>query len=274
MKFLILLVLMFSLPRLEAQTRGLQRITSHGAVQKILRGGGGIILCLGLLSSCTMPAQLNSNQPEALNQSPASEAEEAIAAEQVTPPFVEHAPPEDFQPAQIDNPYTIKVYHRNGFGGIQESDVSDYMETKDDLPTRFYKDMIIHYSRGDDNFIGIAQLNKINKNVVNVIDMEHDEVSDTISTNIIEGVFITTHDDYGDYYVKFPAMHMQKLMGKKRDEFGWSNLLGKTQIVVSSGYHLVRVHARQISAGKFLRIPKDERFWALVPSNYVGKIGR
>lgn len=278
MKFLILLMLVFSFP-LEARARWLQRVASHDAVQQALRGGVVVLvpLCLGLLSSCAAPSHLNSTtQTEAENQPLASQpTEEAITPSlaETNPPPLELAPPEAFQPAQTDDPYTIKVYHPNGFGGIREDDVNDYMQSKDDLPARFYKDMIIHYSNDDDNFIGIAQLIGNNENMLAVIDMEHEKVNATISTKLIEGVFVTVHDDYDNYYVVFSAMHLQKLMGKKVNKVGWLNLIGETKIVVSSGYHLVRVHGVQLAPDKFLRFSRPERFWGLVPSNYVSKLG-
>ena len=279
MKFLTLLVLVFSLPLAEAQAGLLQRVASHSMVQKALRGGMIVLvpLCLGPLSSCVAPSQLNSTAPaeaekQPLASQPTEETTTPSLEESNLPPF-ELAPAEDFQPAQTDDPYTIKVYHPNGFGGIREDDINDYMRAKDGLPARFYKDMIIHYSNGDDNFIGIAQLNGNNENALNVIDMEHEEVNATISTKIIDGIFITVHDDYGGGYVKFSAMHLQKLMGKKVTKFGWSNLIAETRIVFSSGYHLVWVHGMQVSQDKFIRFSNEQKFWGLVPSNYVSKLG-
>ena len=172
MKFLILLMLMFSFPRVEAggiekvavsKTRWLQRFaSSDGVVQKALEGGSMLTLCLSLvLSSCSLPDYYNPNRnPEAaesqsLNSKPV----------EVAPP-IELAPPEAFQPSYSEDQPAygndvsrIDVHYLKGFGGISQSDIDDYMSAKDSLPASFYKDVLIHYRSGDNNLIGVAQLN-------------------------------------------------------------------------------------------------------------------
>ncbi len=275
MKFLILLMLMFSFQRVEAggiekvavsKTRWLQRFaSSNSVVQKALEGGSMLTLCLSLvLSSCSLPDYYNPNRnPEAaesqsLNSKPV----------EVAPP-IELAPPEAFQPAERENPYRIDVHYLKGFGGISQSDIDDYMLAKDSLPASFYKDVLIHYRSGDNNFVGVAQLNSHADNTVRVIDLGTGKVRDTISTERIEGIYVFMHENYGDHFIKFSAMHLQELEGDSFGELGWATIYAKTRIIFSSDYQAVRVYGVQKSPGKIFKLSDAQRFRGFVHSDHI-----
>ena len=267
MKILILLTLMFSLQvearvSLEAtsKSRWVQRITSNSIVQKIFLGGAIVPLCLSLLSSCSMP-----HQPEAESQVLANKPVEA------SPP-IEHAPPEAFQPAESNNPDMVLVYYMKGLGGIRSIDISDYMRAKSRLPARFYKNVLIHHQSNGKNIIGVAKLNDKNEHLLHIRDVNSSKVFADISTALVDGILVIEHDDYDSPHVKFSAMHLQEIYGKRFKKMGWTNLYAKTSVIFSNDYYVVLVNGVEKPSDKILLLSESEMFLGLVHVDHITKL--
>ena len=278
MKILIVLALLFSSPHVEAniiskvaaaQSRWLQRFADNGMVQKALRLGIAVPLCFNLLS-CSVSKHNPDLRPEAESQALSSQTAESDK-------LLEHASPEAFQPAQVETPDMIMVGYRNGLGGIKASDINDYMQAqaRDELPAAFFRGVVVHFRHGENNYIGVAYPDKEKEGMVQVVTIGSNKLIGTINTNLIDGIYVVAHKDYGDHYIKFSAMHMQSLQGRRLDkQFGWSNLLGKTRLIFSNGEHVVQLSAVQVSTGVARNLSPDERLWVLVPEKHIKKINR
>ena len=143
---------------------------------------------------------------------------------------------------------------------------------KDELLPVFYNNVLIHYQRDDSNFLGIGQANEGEEDIVQVIDPETRELCEAIDISLIEGIYVHSHNDYGDHFVKFPSMHMQKIEGESFAILHQETVYGKVRIVLSNNYRVVFVYGVQKSSDTFAPLTKESRFWILVRRDHLSKL--
>ncbi len=274
MKFLIVLALLLSLAQIEAsggvermlrvQGNWRQRLShAHPSIQKIMYGSIVMATCINL-SSCMKP-YYNPNQDP-----PAAVAATSSAPEEAMPLAV--APPEDFQPAGTANPHAINIRYPKGFGGISHDQIDTYVIAKDELLPVFYNNVLIHYQRDGSNFLGIGQANEGEEDMVQVIDPETRELREAIDISLIEGIYVHSHNDYSDHFVKFSSIHMQKIEDEHFATLHQETVYGKVRVVLSNNYRVVLVYGVQKSSDTFVPLTKESRFWTLVRRDHLTKL--
>ena len=282
MKFLIVLALLLSLAQIEAsggvekmlRTQGnwLQRLShAHPSILKITYGGIMVATCT-YLSSCMQPYYNPDQEPPAAVAATSSATEEAMSAttEEAMPLAV--APPEDFRPAGTANPHAIKIRYPKGFGGISHDQIDTYVTAKDELLPVFYNNVLLHYQRDGSNFLGIGQANKGDEYMVQVLDPETRELREVIDMSLVKGIYVHSHNDYGDHFVKFPSIHMQKIAGERFAFLDQETVYGKVRVVLSNNYRGVLIHGVQKSSDTFVPLTKESRFWVLVQRDHLTEL--